>query len=343
MTAAGLCIHPLLTAQDTTGRSPDSVRVKRADSTSAPRAATDTAKVHAPADTAKVRAPADTAAPEAEKARPLPQARARGNLLEATVIPWDWDEYTNVIEVALRDEKGREYSLTRNEEYENVFRLLGKKITFEGRTTRDRDGFYTMTVTSKPQEKGVKEAADTTSAKVAAALDSTAAAAQISPAGDTLAPAGTAVPAASTGAAQPQPGTPAQTSSASAAQVPGQANKAPGSQVKAEQAVSVAQQGGGQPQVAGETKPRLKVMPPKPEIPAEIVPANADLKMILNLIITETGEVDPDKIVISGSSGYELVDTLVVLWARTLQFDPGLKNGKPAPMPLTLPVDLKSN
>jgi len=331
---AGLCIHPLLYAQDTTGRSPDSVGVKRADSTSAPRAV---------ADTAKVRAPADTAAPEAEKVRPQVQARTRGNLLEAKVIPWDWDEYTNVIEVALRDDKGREYSLTRNEEYENVFRLLGKKITFEGRAARDRDGFYTMTVTSKPQEKGAKEVADTTSLKAAAALDSTAAAAQISPAGDTLAPAGTPVATASTGAAQPQPGTPAQPSSASAAQVPAQAKGAPGSQVKSVPASSATQQATVQPQVAGETKPRLKFMPPKPEVPAEIVPANADLKMVLDLFITETGEVDPDKIKISGSSGYELVDTLVVLWARTLQFYPGLKNGKPAPMPLTLPVDLKSN
>jgi len=75
--------------------------------------------------------------------------RAKDNSIDAVVIPWDWDDYTNVIEVGLRDTEGREYSLTKNETYKVLFtRYQGRKIRAWGKIVRDSDGFFSMTVTS---------------------------------------------------------------------------------------------------------------------------------------------------------------------------------------------------
>ena len=80
----------------------------------------------------------------ARVARPRPRADG----IEVKVIPWDWDQYTNVVEVGLRRLRdGVEYSLTRNEWYDSLFiRYQGRVLQVRGRTTRDEDGFYNMTV-----------------------------------------------------------------------------------------------------------------------------------------------------------------------------------------------------
>ena len=64
------------------------------------------------------------------------------------VIPWDWDDYTNVIEVGLkRIRDGREYSLTKNEEYQRLFdKFQGQKVRVWARIRREGAGFYSMTI-----------------------------------------------------------------------------------------------------------------------------------------------------------------------------------------------------
>ncbi|MBW1696394.1 MAG: energy transducer TonB [Deltaproteobacteria bacterium] len=76
------------------------------------------------------------------------QSKRVGDEIEALVIPWDWDDYTNVIEVGLKNLKNeREYSLTKNEEYQRLFnKFQGRRLKVWGRISRDSDGFYSMTV-----------------------------------------------------------------------------------------------------------------------------------------------------------------------------------------------------
>lgn len=90
----------------------------------------------------------DSAAPAlTPAARATPRARP-GDRNEFLVIPWDWDQYTNVIEVGLRNLRdGTEYSLTRNELYDSLFiRYRDKVVRVRGQAVRDEDGFYNMTV-----------------------------------------------------------------------------------------------------------------------------------------------------------------------------------------------------
>ncbi|MBN2289914.1 MAG: hypothetical protein JXQ83_11320, partial [Candidatus Glassbacteria bacterium] len=126
----------LSTAADTTAGAADSASVLRtADSLAVP------AKPKAAADTtAKPKAAADTTAKPQKKVRPP------GDRVIAEIIPWDWDEYTNVIEVGLRRDDGREYSLTKNEFYQTVFDNLRLKVLAIGKVTSDPEGFYEMTV-----------------------------------------------------------------------------------------------------------------------------------------------------------------------------------------------------
>lgn len=76
-----------------------------------------------------------------------PVRTARESVL-ALVIPWDWDEFTNVIEVGLRNMRdSSEYSLTRNEIYDSLFvKYQGKVVRVRGQVSRDTDGFLNMTV-----------------------------------------------------------------------------------------------------------------------------------------------------------------------------------------------------
>ncbi|MCE5271711.1 hypothetical protein LLH00_10560 [bacterium] len=70
------------------------------------------------------------------------------DVLTARVIPWDWDQYTNVTEVGLKNVRdGVEYSLTHNEVYDTLFtRQQGKVVRVRGQVSRDSDGFFNMTV-----------------------------------------------------------------------------------------------------------------------------------------------------------------------------------------------------
>jgi len=120
-------------------------------------AAADTSAVLAPDSTA---AADTTAALAADSTAPAPTAKAAvdttakpkktprppGDRVEALIIPWDWDEYTNVIEVGLKRDDGREYTLTKNEFYQVVFDNLGLKVLAIGKVARDSEGFYNMTV-----------------------------------------------------------------------------------------------------------------------------------------------------------------------------------------------------
>ena len=125
-------------ASDTTALAADSTTA--ADTTAALAADTTAlaADSTAPAPTAKVAV--DTTAKPKKKPRPP------GDRVEALIIPWDWDEYTNVIEVGLKRDDGREYTLTENEFYQVVFDNLGLKVLAIGKVARDSEGFYNMTV-----------------------------------------------------------------------------------------------------------------------------------------------------------------------------------------------------
>ena len=146
-----------LSAQDTSGTAADSVPADTStaaapeDSTAvSPVAADSSAALGSQADTTAAESSADSLKGSTETATtPAPRRpRPSGIEVEAEVIPWDWDDYTNVIEVGLkRIQDGREYSLTRNEEYQRLFdKFQGKKVRVWARIRREGDGFYSMTI-----------------------------------------------------------------------------------------------------------------------------------------------------------------------------------------------------
>jgi len=146
---------PLLTAQDSTAAASDSSAASVADSstTADTSAAVAVADSSTTADTSAAVAadstapvPPGAAAAADTAAKPKKKPRPPGDRVAALIIPWDWDEYTNVIEVGLRRDDGREYSLTKNEFYQQLFDNLGLKVLAIGKVTRDPDGFYNMTV-----------------------------------------------------------------------------------------------------------------------------------------------------------------------------------------------------
>ena len=89
-------------------------------------------------------------------------ARKGKDEIVGEVVPWDWDDYTNVIEVGVRTEQGREYELEKNDHYQNIFdHFLGTELRLFGDASRDDDGFYFFRVddfemadsTAKPPAK----------------------------------------------------------------------------------------------------------------------------------------------------------------------------------------------
>jgi hypothetical protein len=153
-----LCFSAALSAQDTSGTAADSVPADTStaaappeDSTAvSPVAADSAAALGSQADTTAAESSADSLKGSTETATtPAPRRpRPSGIEVEAEVIPWDWDDYTNVIEVGLkRIQDGREYSLTKNEEYQRLFdKFQGKKVRVWARIRREGDGFYSMTI-----------------------------------------------------------------------------------------------------------------------------------------------------------------------------------------------------
>jgi hypothetical protein len=134
-----------LAAQDSTAASDSTARADTAAVTAADSTASADTTASLAADStapASAKAAADTTA----KPKPKKKPRPPGDQVTALIVPWDWDEYTNVIEVGLRREDEREYSLTKNEFYQEVFLNLGLKVLAIGKVTRDSEGFYNMTV-----------------------------------------------------------------------------------------------------------------------------------------------------------------------------------------------------
>ncbi|HUU29802.1 MAG TPA: TonB family protein [archaeon] len=159
--SAGLCFASLLRAQDSaqaqaiadSAVSSDSVpaAVLSADSVSSPDSSA--AQIQAPSPK-EVKPPSDSLKPPAAPAKeqPKPKPKPTGDRVEARVIPWDWDQYTNVVEAGLRDFSGREYSLEKNEHYDSLFTRLGKAVRVWGKVSRDSEGFYSMAVNFDPEE-----------------------------------------------------------------------------------------------------------------------------------------------------------------------------------------------
>ncbi len=146
-----------LSAQDTSGTAADSVPADTStaaapeDSTAVPPVTADSAAAQtSQADTTAAESlPDSLKAATATATTPAPRRpRPSGTEVETEVIPWDWDDYTNVIEVGLkRIQDGREYSLTKNEEYQRLFdKFQGQKVRVWARIRREGAGFYSMTI-----------------------------------------------------------------------------------------------------------------------------------------------------------------------------------------------------
>ena len=148
-----LCFRAALSAQDSTAAAAttgDSTATA-GDSTAASAATADSAAAPVSrADTSAASPLPDSLKPAPEEAvSPAPsRPRPSGTEVEALVIPWDWDDYTHVIEVGLkRIRDGREYSLIKNEEYQRLFdRFQGKKVRVWGQIRREGGGFYSLTI-----------------------------------------------------------------------------------------------------------------------------------------------------------------------------------------------------
>jgi hypothetical protein len=173
--AAGVCVSSLAAQDSTRAAAPDSAALRQAGQPG--QKADSTLKAVPGADTAAVKKDslgleraarvdsgfgAETAldtlgavemidttglpgTPEERRAR---IESRRGEVLEARVIPWDWDQHTNVIEIGLRGPDGKEYSLVRNAEYDSLLRYQGTRLRVKGSVSRDESGFFQMTVSS---------------------------------------------------------------------------------------------------------------------------------------------------------------------------------------------------
>ena len=142
---------PRLSAQDSTAAVDSTAADSTAPADTSAAAAADSTSQVSDSTAAEIiadtlAAPAETAAAADTTAKPKKKPRPPGDRVVAWIIPWDWDEYTNVIEVGLRRDDGREYSLTRNEMYQQIFDNLNLKILAIGKVARDSDGFYNMAV-----------------------------------------------------------------------------------------------------------------------------------------------------------------------------------------------------
>lgn len=95
-------------------------------------------------------------------------------------------------------------------------------------------------------------------------------------------------------------------------------------------------------QTAAEVMPRVKTMPPRPEMPMEIARQEVDVITRIEFFVKEDGSVDRELTRISKQSGFPELDELTLTWAKKMEFEPALQGGKPVAIRMAIPVQWKS-
>ena len=91
-----------------------------------------------------------------------------------------------------------------------------------------------------------------------------------------------------------------------------------------------------------EVMPKVKTMPPRPEMPEQIAGTGVDTTMVVQLFIDEKGNVNQKLTRIHKSSGYPELDKLALEWAGKIEFHPALSNGRPVKVQVAIPVQWKA-
>lgn len=94
--------------------------------------------------------------------------------------------------------------------------------------------------------------------------------------------------------------------------------------------------------MVAEVMPRVKNMPPRPEMPSYIARARVDVTTRIEFYVTRTGDVDPQRTRIAVSSGYPELDEIAVEWAKKMTFHPALNRGEPVAVRMAIPIQWKS-
>ncbi|MCE5272769.1 energy transducer TonB [bacterium] len=94
--------------------------------------------------------------------------------------------------------------------------------------------------------------------------------------------------------------------------------------------------------MVAEVMPKLKSMPPRPEMPSYIARARVNVTTKIEFFVTKTGDVDPQRTKIAVSSGYPELDQIAVEWAKQMKFHPALNRGEPVAVRMAMPIVWKS-
>jgi beta-lactamase regulating signal transducer with metallopeptidase domain len=94
--------------------------------------------------------------------------------------------------------------------------------------------------------------------------------------------------------------------------------------------------------MAAESMPKMKPMPPRPKMPADIAAAGVDTTLVILLFVDEKGVVETKLTRIQRSSGYPELDKLSLEWAGKIEFHPALNLGEPVKVRMAIPVQWKS-
>ena len=78
-----------------------------------------------------------------------------------------------------------------------------------------------------------------------------------------------------------------------------------------------------------EVLPKIKSMPPRPQMPSYIARARVNVSNKIEFYVTKTGDVDLNRTKIAVSSGYPELDEIALEWAKQMKFHPALNRGEP--------------
>jgi len=96
-----------------------------------------------------------------------------------------------------------------------------------------------------------------------------------------------------------------------------------------------------------EVMPKIKSMPPRPEMPSEVVKAmveKGDTALVtkLEFFVDESGEVNRELTRVTNASVFPELDRIALEWARQMKFEPALNKGQPVKVRMTIPVQWKA-
>jgi periplasmic protein TonB len=94
--------------------------------------------------------------------------------------------------------------------------------------------------------------------------------------------------------------------------------------------------------MVAEVMPKVKSMPPRPEMPSYIARARVDVTTKIEFFVSKNGDVDPQRTKIAVSSGYPDLDQIAVEWAKQMKFHPALNRGEPVAVRMAIPIQWKS-